>query len=398
MAETLRDWVVQKMVIELLVLKCHRLVCLTPVSYFLDSVEPETSTEEVALDSSVSDNSGRIVVDNSLQRQLAESLDATDGLPALNKEQEFMVIMATCNTVVVAEPFDGNQDGNFTDSESLSERETQEMVYEAESPDEIALVNAAKAYGVTLKARTPDSLTVDVPGLTSVNYDILHVLAFTSERKRMSVILRDHVTQEIILYCKGADSSMYNILRPESFQPGAANGRRSPIQNRGTTQEALAEVTQRHMDGFARDGLRTLCIAKRVIDPNEYDKWLKKQEAAEQALINRQTLLEEAACAIEHDLELLGATGIEDRLQDGVPATMQALRDAGIVIWVLTGDKQETAINVAFSCQLFDAGMEIIKLNAVSKVPTVTTVNGSLCIRGSTVYYMSGCMFVYYGQ
>jgi phospholipid-translocating ATPase len=340
MAETLRDWVVQKMVIELLVLKCHRLVCLTPVSYFLDSVEPETSTEEVALDSSVSDNSGRIVVDNSLQRQLAESLDATDGLPALNKEQEFMVIMATCNTVVVAEPFDGNQDGNFTDSESLSERETQEMVYEAESPDEIALVNAAKAYGVTLKARTPDSLTVDVPGLTSVNYDILHVLAFTSERKRMSVILRDHVTQEIILYCKGADSSMYNILRPESFQPGAANGRRSPIQNRGTTQEALAEVTQRHMDGFARDGLRTLCIAKRVIDPNEYDKWLKKQEAAEQALINRQTLLEEAACAIEHDLELLGATGIEDRLQDGVPATMQALRDAGIVIWVLTGDKQ----------------------------------------------------------
>ena len=237
------------------------------MSCSVDSYEPHTNIEEIAVDSNVSHSSSSIVVDSSLRGQLAASADATDGPSTLSREQEFMVLMATCNTVVVAERFDRNQaenrDGNFTDSGSSPEREGREKVYEAESPDEIALVNAAKAYGVTLKSRTPDSMTVDVPGFGSVDYAILHVLAFTSERKRMSVILRDRVTQEITLYCKGADSTMYSILRPESFCPPTGD-ERNPMQNRGRVLEALAEITQRHMDGFARNGLRTLCIAKRV--------------------------------------------------------------------------------------------------------------------------------------
>lgn len=226
------------------------------------------STDVTPPDSGNCHSSDRIVIDDSLKEQLSEPSDTTDSPHHLSNEQEFMVLMATCNTVVVAERPVGNQSDvrecDFTDSAS-PERERQETVYEAESPDEAALVNAAKAYGVTLLSRTPDTLTVNVPGCGSLEYKLLDVLAFTSERKRMSVIVRDPITQEVILYCKGADSAMYDILKPEAFQPPSVRERNSVHQRRKST-DALAEVTQRHLDGFGRAGLRTLCMAKRVGD------------------------------------------------------------------------------------------------------------------------------------
>ncbi|XP_062514205.1 phospholipid-transporting ATPase VD-like [Corticium candelabrum] len=311
--------------------------------------------------------SEKILIDNLLQEQLCESQDATDSPLILSEEQEFMVILATCNTVAVGHTSSENQASNvdcdFTDSGNT---EGEEIVYEAENPDEAALVNAAKAYGVTLQSRTLDSLTVDLLGFGCRKYQLLHVLSFTSERKRMSVILQNSLTQEIVLYCKGADSVIYNLLKREAFYPPSID-RSSARMPRQESTEALAEVTQRHLDGFARLGLRTLCIAKRVIKQQEYSVWLKQREAAEQALSNREVLLDKSASAIEHSLELIGATGIEDRLQDGVPETISALRDAGLVVWVLTGDKQETAISVAFASQLFNTGMEIMRLNATTK-------------------------------
>jgi len=70
---------------------------------------------------------------------------------------------------------------------------------------------------------------------------------------------------------------------------------------------------------------------------------------------------------IESQLSLLGTTGIEDKLQEGVPETIAQLRRAGIIVWVLTGDKQETAVNIALSCRLFSEDMRLIFLNARSK-------------------------------
>jgi phospholipid-translocating ATPase len=109
-------------------------------------------------------------------------------------------------------------------------------------------------------------------------------------------------------------------------------------------------------------------MAKRVLSDQEYYEWHKLHQKAEQSLENNEQLIIESANRIEVNLELLGATGIEDRLQERVPEVIAALRMAGIVVWVLTGDKQETAVNIAYSCRLFTNDMEIIYLNVRSRV------------------------------
>merc|ERR1719411_798623 len=115
-------------------------------------------------------------------------------------------------------------------------------------------------------------------------------------------------------------------------------------------------------------------MAKRILDEDEYKEWAAEHSIAENSLHQRDRLLFESYNKIEWDMTLLGATGIEDKLQDGVPDAISNLRKAGIVVWVLTGDKQETAINIAYSCKLFSKDMEIIKLNARSRDSAETTI------------------------
>ena len=121
------------------------------------------------------------------------------------------------------------------------------------------------------------------------------------------------------------------------------------------------------MNQYSKQGLRTLVMAKRMMSEEDFNNWLTAHNEAEAAHEGRERLLYESYCRLERDLQLLGATGIEDKLQDQVPETINSLRKAGIVIWVLTGDKQETAINIAYACNLFSAEMDVIKLNARSK-------------------------------
>ena len=128
------------------------------------------------------------------------------------------------------------------------------------------------------------------------------------------------------------------------------------------------------MNNYARDGLRILVMAKRVLSELEYSAWQAKLQIAENDIHNRENKLLECYDLLERNLEIVGATGIEDRLQDGVPETIQNLRNAGIVVWVLTGDKQETAINIAHSCRLFTPSMDIIQLNARSKEAAESTI------------------------
>ena len=105
-----------------------------------------------------------------------------------------------------------------------------------------------------------------------------------------------------------------------------------------------------------------------TISKSDYNKWLREHIQAESAMEDRDEKLMDSACRIENDLDLLGATGIEDKLQDRVPETILRLRQAGMKVWVLTGDKQETAIQVAYSSQLFDPEQELIVINADNKV------------------------------
>ncbi|KAK7116639.1 phospholipid-transporting ATPase ID-like isoform X2 [Littorina saxatilis] len=209
------------------------------------------------------------------------------------------------------------------------------LEYQAQSPDEGALVSAARNFGFVFKSRTPSTITIEVNGATEV-YDLLCILDFNNVRKRMSVIVKKD--NKIKLYCKGADNIIFERLAPACAD--------------------LKELTMHHLNDFAQSGLRTLCLATKDISEMEYAKWKIKHHAASTTIENRDDRLDEVYEEIETDLELVGASAIEDKLQDGVPETIANLALADIKIWVLTGDKQETAINIGFSCRLLTDEME----------------------------------------
>lgn len=241
---------------------------------------------------------------------------------------EFMLALALCHTVIAE-----NQPGD-----------PPKMVFKAQSPDEAALVATARDMGFTVLGHTGNGINLNVLG-EDRHYPILNTIEFNSSRKRMSAIVR-LPDGKIVLYCKGADSVIYARLK------------------RGEQQD-LRRETAEHLELFAREGLRTLCIAKRYLTEQEYIAWQKDHQVASTALEDREEKMEAVADVIEQDLTLLGGTAIEDRLQDGVPDTIALLADGGIKLWVLTGDKVETAINIGFSCNLLNNDMELIRLQAI---------------------------------
>ncbi|KAK3727334.1 hypothetical protein QZH41_018176, partial [Actinostola sp. cb2023] len=207
--------------------------------------------------------------------------------------------------------------------------------YQASSPDEKALVEAAVRFGIVYKGKVADDMELDILG-TIHKYKLLHVLEFDSTRKRMSVIVQ---TQEgkYLLLAKGAETSILDRLK-----------------------SGPQEVTQDHVDGYAEKGLRTLAIAHREFTEEEYLEADAKLTKAQQAINDREEQLAIVYEEVEKDLHLLGATAVEDKLQEGVPETIEAMREAGIKVWVLTGDKQETAVNISHSCGHFKHGMELM--------------------------------------
>ncbi|XP_015337566.1 phospholipid-transporting ATPase VD isoform X2 [Marmota marmota marmota] len=242
--------------------------------------------------------------------------------------------------------------------ESLPEQPlASNLCYEAESPDEAALVYAARAYQCTLQSRTPEQVMVDFAALGSLTFQLLHILPFDSVRKRMSVVVRHPLSNQVVVYTKGADSVIMELLSAAS--PDGADVEKQ--------QTIIREKTQKHLDDYAKRGLRTLCIAKKVMSDTEYAEWLRNHFLAETSIDNREELLIESAMRLENKLTLLGATGIEDRLQEGVPEAIEALHKAGIKIWMLTGDKQETAINIAYACKLLEPDDKLFILNTQSK-------------------------------
>nr|XP_036854505.1 probable phospholipid-transporting ATPase VD isoform X1 [Manis javanica] len=231
------------------------------------------------------------------------------------------------------------------------------LCYEAESPDEAALVYAARAYRCTLQSRTPEQVIVDFAALGPLTFQLLHILPFDSVRKRMSVVVRHPLSNQVVVYTKGADSVIMELLSVASPDGASLGNQETMIRGR----------TQKHLDEYAERGLRTLCIAKRVMSDSEYTEWLRNHFLAETSIDNREDLLLESAMRLENKLTLLGATGIEDRLQEGVPESIEALHEAGIKIWMLTGDKQETAVNIAYACKLLAPEDKLFILNTQSK-------------------------------
>lgn len=250
--------------------------------------------------------------------------------------EHFMVALALCHTVIT----------------ETTPGDPPVIEFKAQSPDEAALVATARDCGFVVLGRNNDDLLVNVQG-EDRTYQVLNTLEFNSTRKRMSAIVR-MPDGSIKLFCKGADSMIYSRLL------------------KGQQQE-LRKATAENLEVFAREGLRTLCVAERDLTESEYQEWVQDHDLAAQALMNRDDRLEEVADRIERDFMLIGGTAIEDRLQDGVPDTIALLGRAGIKLWVLTGDKVETAINIGFSCNLLSNEMELILFD----LPDATTEDAS---------------------
>lgn len=327
------------------------------------------------------------------------------------RAREFILGIALCHTALPETLEDGS------------------LTFQASSPDELALIEAAKELGLLVTNRSSQSITLleaDQDGKEQRHvYGILDVIEFSSARKRMSIIVRCPGGQ-IWLLCKGADSAIVPRFRQaplavrkssevrqslqierdlrrksENFTPRNSFGGRPSltirerssfdvkvIPKQGTLQvptfrhsenslrpslervargsgnlaflddaamsddAAVFERCFKHLDDFATAGLRTLLYAHKKLSPAEYASWRETYQAATTALVDRQDQIEAAGDVIEQGLELLGATAIEDKLQQGVPETIDKLRRANMKIWMLTGDKRETAINIAHAANL----------------------------------------------
>ncbi|KAL9251249.1 putative phospholipid-transporting ATPase 8 [Drosera capensis] len=245
--------------------------------------------------------------------------------------EKFLLALALCHTAIP----DVHEDSG-------------EISYEAESPDEAAFVIAARELGFQFYRRTQTSISLyelDYKSRERINreYELLHVLEFSSSRKRMSVILRSEENQ-LLLFSKGADSVMFERL--------SETGRRFEAE----TKECIRR--------YAEAGLRTLVVAYRELSHEEYKHWeVEFTEASNSVTADRNALVDSVANKIEKDLILLGATAVEDKLQKGVPECIDKLFKAGIKIWVLTGDKMETAINIGYACGLLRQGMKNIEIS-----------------------------------
>ncbi|GAV73284.1 E1-E2_ATPase domain-containing protein/HAD domain-containing protein [Cephalotus follicularis] len=254
--------------------------------------------------------------------------------PHVDVIQKFFRLLAVCHTALP------DVDEN-----------TGKITYEAESPDEAAFVIAAREFGFEFYKRTQTSISVlefdpRTGNKVERTYELLSVLEFNSARKRMSVIVRDE-EGKILVLCKGADSVMFDRI--------------------GKNGKEFEQETRDHVNVYADAGLRTLILAYRELDEDKYKELNKKfNEAKNSISADRDILIEAAADKIERDLILLGATAVEDKLQDGVPECINKLAQAGIKIWVLTGDKMETAINIGFACSLLRQGMKQIIINLES--------------------------------
>ncbi|CAF0853814.1 unnamed protein product [Adineta steineri] len=250
-----------------------------------------------------------------------------------NEINHFFTLLALCHTVI-------------------SEEKNGKIIYQAQSPDENALVTAARSFGFEFLSRTQSNITVRFRNQTEI-YDLLHILDFNNYRKRMSIIVRKH--GKIILYCKGADSTIKERL--------------DPLEN------DIMTLTDEHLHKVASEGLRTLCLAWKELNEKDYKKWANKLKNATTSMQQREEQMNDLYEEIEINMKLLGMTAIEDKLQDGVPECIEKLTQAGINIWMLTGDKIETAENVGFSCRLLKNNMIIKRIDEETQADVTFALN-----------------------
>lgn len=407
------------------------------------------------------------------------------------KAREYLLAVALCHTC-------------------LPEIRDGKVEFQASSPDELALVKAAKELGYVVVHRNSQSITLrvddDEGDGENLTYQILDVIEFSSARKRMSIVLR-YPDGRINVMCKGADSAILPRLKMSELamqkatevrqsvdmehekyrsseqqekrssiggrhsltirrNPGVSMDRKRPGPSRSTSYDATnmlrptsdlvkdrhsLTITTRalsvekrtshhgqflatplnapapgsgrfsfvgqtetmdesdvftkcfqHIEEFATEGLRTLLYAQRFITESEYEAWRKIYNEATTSLTNREEQIEAAGDLLEQSFDLVGATAIEDKLQKGVPETIDRLRRANMKVWMLTGDKRETAINIAHSARICQPGSDIYildikkgelgpQLHAMEEDMQAGCVHSVVVIDGATLSAVENC-------
>ena len=287
----------------------------------------------------------------------SDNLEAIQNPEEDIKIAEFLTALSVCHTVQVASKENVSGVAGYDNKGYVPDDDNEVLEYNASSPDEKALVEACAMFGMKflgedengqiIKTKIEDSRS----GLKSTKlYEKLFVLEFDSTRKRMSVIVR-YPCGKIMLVTKGAETSVL----PKCI--------RGPIKE-----------SNKHIDEYALVGLRTLAIAVKELSANDLDNFENQFNSAQQAIEGRDEKIREVYEMIERDYSLLGATAVEDKLQDGVKETLVNMGIAGISVWILTGDKKETAINISYSCGHLQPGMTVLDVTG----QTNTTITNKL--------------------
>uniref|UniRef100_A0A8C1LZE4 Phospholipid-transporting ATPase n=1 Tax=Cyprinus carpio TaxID=7962 RepID=A0A8C1LZE4_CYPCA len=265
-----------------------------------------------------------------------DGFTVTDGP---EKEELFLRALCLCHTVQVKEA--GSEEVLTDQVDGIDEMRPQleeERGFIASSPDEIALVKGAMKYGFTFLGLESKSMKIKNRENNIEEYKLLHVLNFDPVRRRMSVIVQTK-SGETLLFCKGADSSIFPRVKPEEV-----------------------DRIRMHVERNATEGYRTLCVAFKQLSAEEYAVADTGLREARLALQDREEKLIAVYNQVETGMSLIGATAVEDRLQEEAAETMEALQGAGMKVWVLTGDKMETAKSTCYACRLFQRGTELLEL------------------------------------
>ena len=239
--------------------------------------------------------------------------------------------------------------------------------FQASSPDEIALVNIAESVGMKLLYRDTQKVNIMNASGIEETYDILYEFPFTSDRKRMGIILRTPDQRGVIVYLKGADTVMKSKV---------------PEVQRGFLMDEC--------EMLSREGLRTLVITQKFMIESDYQQWARGYEDAKGSLEGRDAKCKKSLELLELDMELLGITGVEDMLQEDIQHTIESLRNAGIAVWMLTGDKVETAQCIAISTGLKAPTQEMFVIKDTEDSLTLQNLLNSYGLRNNSVLVIDG--------
>ena len=203
------------------------------------------------------------------------------------------------------------------------------MTYQASSPDEVALVKFAVTLNMRLVGRTDKEIKITDAADNTEEFEVLANFPFSSDTKRMGIILKNKKHGHIIYYLKGAENVMMRFVKDEYVNYIAENA-----------------------ENLATKGLRTLVLSQKLIPQDYFDKWNKEYEEAKTSMEDRQQKIADVVSKLENNMDFLCVTGVEDLLQDDVATTIDNLRNAGMKVWMLTGDKVETATCISISAGL----------------------------------------------